>query len=115
MSDAATSRARSWLGGALAEATLVVFAVLVALAVDEAWEDRENVRLAERTVEAIAGEIRRNRSELMPEKGAPPDTRLADLGSALAAYREGREPTELAVHWDYELLSCGPASRSHSD
>lgn len=90
----------------LAEVVSVVFAVLVALAVDQWWEEREEARLAADTLEAVAREIRGNRSELV-EKGDPGGAPgvLARVDSAIAAFREGRKPGNLAVTWDLALLS----------
>jgi hypothetical protein len=102
----ADTRVRRWLFQALAEAAFVVFAVLVALAVDEWWEDRERAELAVRTTEAIAGEIRRNRDQLISSRtGADPAAMVAALDSAIAAYRDGRPPGYVSVNWNVVLLS----------
>ena len=99
-------RTPPWLVKAVTEATLIVFAVLLALAVDAWWEDRESARLAERTTHAIAGEIRRNRDQLAARTSAAgPAADLAVLDSALAAYRADREPPPMAVNWNVTLLS----------
>lgn len=90
----------------LAEVVSVVFAVLVALAVDEWWEDREEVRMAERSLEVVAREIRENRAELLDDGGTgAADPTGAGLDSAIAAFRAGREPSEVKVHWSVALLS----------
>jgi hypothetical protein len=102
----ADTRVRRWLFQALAEAAFVVFAVLVALAVDEWWEDRERAELAVRTTEAIAGEIRRNRDQLISNRtGADPAALVAALDSAIAAYRDDRPPGDVSVNWNVVLLS----------
>ncbi len=96
------------LPGILAEVVSVIFAVLVALAVDEWWEERENTAMADRMVDAIAEEIRGNRAELL-DAGGPggQEDVTADLGSAIATLREGREPQTVQVDWDVALLSSG--------
>ncbi|NIP82979.1 MAG: hypothetical protein GWM90_28630, partial [Gemmatimonadetes bacterium] len=55
------SRPPRRLPAILAEIVSVVFAVLLALAVDEWWEERELARFGDRTLDAIAQEIRGNR------------------------------------------------------
>lgn len=100
------SSVRKRLPTILAEALSVIFAVLVALAVDEWWEEQENVALAERMTGAIAQEIRGNREELRaPEGGQDPAEMLEAIQTAIAAYRAGNEPDEVGVHWDVALLS----------
>ncbi|MGD2070810.1 MAG: hypothetical protein PVI57_19215 [Gemmatimonadota bacterium] len=100
-------RMRPWLARAVAEAALVVFAVLLALAVDEWREDRAMARLAERTTESVAGEIRRNRAELVEEQAAGTGSPavLAALDSAIATIRDGGEPKSISANWNVSLLS----------
>lgn len=90
----------------LAEGALVMFAVLVALAVDEWWEERENADLADRATQAIIAEIRRNREELAPEQGATSvEEGTESLRSALESYERGEEPDGIGVNWNVGLLS----------
>jgi hypothetical protein len=90
----------------LLDAAAVVFAVLVALAVDEWWEERENVQRAEMTVEAIAREIRENRRDVASFGGAgDPDSMLAGVEAALTSQRAGQRPEGVNVNWDVTLLS----------
>lgn len=97
---------RSRLPTLVAEALGVVFAVLVALAVDEAWEEREDAQMAEQATAMIAGEIRENRAEFV-EKGSAERLQemVASLDTALARLRRGAEPEDLDVNYDLALLS----------
>ncbi len=118
-------RRSRWLG----EGVMIVFAVLAALAVDEWWEDRENVELAERATEAVVRELRRNREELEPAADAPTlEAFHADIDRAIAQLRteadratardagpEGEDPSgedgtgeasgNLGIDWNVGLLS----------
>lgn len=89
----------------LAEAISVIFAVLFALAVDQWWQDRENVALAERTTDAIAQEIRGNREELSDAEDARPGAAMTVLDSAIASFRAGERPAEVSIDWNVALLS----------
>lgn len=90
----------------LAEIASVIFAVLVALTADEWWEEREEIADAERMTGAIVEEIRGNRQELLdPDEPDPANAIMADLDSAIALLRDGREPDGLSVTWDVALLS----------
>lgn len=103
-SSSAGLRAR--LPTLVAEALGVVFAVLVALAVDEAWEEREDAQLGEQATEMIAREIRENRSELVEKASAERlQEMVASLDSAVAKLRRGVEPEDLDVNYDLALLS----------
>lgn len=107
MSGARGSSRRSRLGpGVLVEFASVVFAVLLALGVNAWWQARQDARLAEETTRAIAGEIRRNREELLGGMDAEDQARLLEgLGAAIESFRRGEEPGEVAVNWDVALLS----------
>jgi hypothetical protein len=100
------SRIADRLPTLLAEVASVVFAVLLALALDAWWDGRERARLADQTLAVVAREIRGNREELRPAAEAPSTARVvAALDSAITAYREDREPESLGVNWDVALLS----------
>lgn len=104
--EARVRRADRGLAGIFLEIASVVFAVLLALGVNEWWSNRDDAKQARRATDAIAREIRENRSELLrtagPPRAADP---LASLDSAVAAYREGREPRDVAVNWPVAFLS----------
>lgn len=90
----------------LVEFASVVFAVLLALGVNAWWQSRQDAHLAEETTRAIAGEIRRNRAELLGGVAAEEEARpLEGLSAALEAFRRDEEPGEVAVNWDVALLS----------
>ena len=75
---------------------------------DEWWEDLENEELAARAIDAIAGEIRRNRTELEAGPDAPDLAELRDgIGRMIQAYRNGEEPADVgfSVTWNVGLLS----------
>lgn len=99
-----TSTLRTRLPTMFAEAISVVFAVLVALGVDEWWEQRENEELGRRGMDAVAAEIRGNLEEL--RNGVPEvDTMLARLDSAMARFDSGRENVDLSINYPVALLS----------
>lgn len=100
-----TSPTRRW-SDLLLEIASVVFAVLLALAVDEWWEEREDVERARETTRALVQEIRQNRAQLLrgPVRGEASD-QLAALDSAIASYRRGSEPSDVSVNWNVALLS----------
>jgi hypothetical protein len=81
----------------------VVFAVLVALAVDEWWEDRENAELGRRGMAAVAAEISRNLEEL--QDGFTSDTMLTTIDSVIADLQAEREPGEVSINYPVALLS----------
>ena len=92
------------------EAISVVFAVLVALAVDEWREERQYRELAERAVVAVAAEIESNRTELGGS--------LAENQALLERVREAAEDTVLpptfSVNYQYSLLSTAAWQTEHS-
>jgi hypothetical protein len=83
------------------EAASVVFAVLVALAVDEWREDRQNRELAERALVAVVAEIEGNRDELMSSLEA--NRALADVVTEAAG--DSVLPDDFNVNYEYSLLS----------
>ena len=91
----------------LAEIASVVFAVLLALAVDQWWEDRERAQFADRALASIAEEMRGNRDQLLKDTLAlAPAPVLATLDSAVHVIRTGGEPLGgVAVTWSAALLS----------
>jgi len=94
------STIRQKLPGLLVEALSVVFAVLVALAVDEWRDDRENLELADRALAGLTAEIGNNLSELDGTRAAN-EAMLAQLGAALTEAGEQR----LGVEFEYTQLS----------
>lgn len=88
-----------------AEIVSVVFAVLVALALDEWWEERENAAMAEASLVAIAREMRENRDELSSEDGEEVAGMMERLDSAIALFDRGERPEGASVNWDLALLS----------
>lgn len=103
----AESRFLKRLPTLLTEVASIIFAVLFALAVDQWWDGRENVRMAHRATAAIAQEIRENRQELLGDDDGPePASMLAALDSAVASYRAGEKPRGFGVNWDVALLSA---------
>lgn len=90
-----------WLPRILVESTLVVFSILLALAVSEWSEDRENERLAAEALTAFRREIGQNRARLEdvgPYRRGLREviTRMADSGdlASVAAFQAtiGLEP-----------------------
>lgn len=88
----------------VAEAVSVVFAVLVALAVDEWWERRENMELGRRGMAAVAAEMAGNLEELR-DGFARTDTILALLDTVIADLRADRIPGDISVNYPVALLS----------
>ena len=82
----------------------VVFAVLVALAVDEWWEDRENAELGRRGMAAVSAEISRNLEELQ-DGFTRSDTMLATIDSVIADLQAERDPGEVSINYPVALLS----------
>lgn len=86
----------------LLEAASVMFAVLLALAVDEWREERANAELAERAFTLVVQEVRNNREELAGTR---------DGNAALLGYLTGWAETpptasrELVVDYSVALLS----------
>lgn len=90
----------------LVEIASVVFAVLLALGVNEWWQEREDARLAEETTAAVLDEIRRNRETLLDGVTVAEEARVArELDDAIATFRRGGKPDGAAVNWDVALLS----------
>lgn len=89
-----------------AEVVSVVFAVLVALGIDQWWESRENADLARVSLEAITREIRENRNQLVDYGDMPPvDEMMAGLDSVIADFSRGDDPRNASVNYDLALLS----------
>ena len=82
------------------EAVSVVFAVLIALGVDEWREDRTNAQLAERAIQSIVTEVRSNQEEFAGanEANRAVITRLQEAAS-------DPDLQELGVQFEYSLLS----------
>lgn len=90
----------------LVEVFFIVLAVVLALAVDQWSQDRENARLGERMLSAVAQEIESNRAKLLNfGQGNDPDSTLAALQDAVATFRAGDQPRALGVNWNVTLLS----------
>lgn len=83
------------------EAAMVVFALAVALGVDEWREDRQNEELAARALDGIAAEIRSNRSELSANAQANQEL----LVRVREARRGGVLPEDFNVTFEYSLIS----------
>jgi hypothetical protein len=83
------------------EAAMVVFAVVVALAVEEWREDRDNKELARRALAGIMAEVESNKDEILRSQEAN--------DSVLALVREAARdtvlPEELSINYEYSLLS----------
>jgi hypothetical protein len=86
------------------EAGSVVFAVLLALAVDECRDDRANRRLAQEARQAILTEMRANRDELRRDR-----ERLAKQVAALPPDEELQEglPAKVRIELAFSRLSSG--------
>lgn len=88
-----------------AEVFSVVFAVLVALALDEWWEDRENAANAAASLVAIAEEMRENREELTDGDAVAVAGMMENLDTAIAFFDRGERPEGASINWDLALLS----------
>lgn len=88
----------------LAQVISVVFAVLVALAVDEWWENRENEELGRQAMRAVAAELRGNLEELTNEREQL-TTQLDQLDANITDLRADRELVEVNVNYPVALLS----------
>ena len=88
---------------ALLEAGLIVFAVLVALGVDEYWETREERTLAETALERVASEVLANRADLLSKRDNNRKL-MTDLGVALTRLEAGEELGLSDVNYDVSLL-----------
>lgn len=89
----------------LAEVFSVVFAVLVALALDEWWEDREDAANAAASLVAIAEEMRENRDELTDDNALAVEAMMENLDTAIAFLDRGERPEGASINWDLALLS----------
>jgi hypothetical protein len=88
----------------LLEAASVMFAVLVALAVDEWRDDRANMELAARARESILAEVETNRAELLDGR-ADNEAMLGTLEEGLRQLKEGREG-RISIDFSFALLSA---------
>lgn len=93
------------LAKALFEAVLIVFAVLVALAVDEYWEQREERQLAETAVERITSELLQNRAELLNARALNSGLE-ADLTTAVEEASAGEPLTISSVNYEVALVGA---------
>lgn len=87
-----------------AEVISIVAAVLIALAVDEWWEDRENVEMAETALAAVVEEVRSNRLRLVGAQEAI-DVVLRELQQAEALLENDQTPEGLGIDYSVALLS----------
>lgn len=85
----------------MVEATMVVLAVLAALAVDEWREARQQEELANRAIAVIAAEIEANREELADAA----ESNAALLEEVVAADRAGELPDDFDLTFEYSLIS----------
>jgi hypothetical protein len=83
------------------EAAMVVFAIAVALGVDEWREERQNAELAIRALEGIGAEIRSNRAELAANHEANQEL----LVRVREATRESVPGEDFSVTFEYSLIS----------
>lgn len=88
---------------ALFEAGLIVFAVLVALGVDEYRETREERKLGETAIERVASEVLSNRADLLDKRGNNSKL-MTDLEAALARSEAGEEQGLTGVNYEVSLL-----------
>ena len=95
------NRLRDKLPELLLEALSVVFAVIVALGVDEWWEDRENLEMAGRALDAIVVEVQDNRNELLEAR----DDNQALLERAARVASADTVGEDLTLGYQYALLS----------
>lgn len=92
-------RGRRKLGGLVLEAAMVVFAVLVALAVDEWREGRQRAEQVDRARAAIEAELRANQEELA--RGGPTVARLhAAVDTLVRDLRAGRRNLSWEIQAD---------------
>lgn len=100
---------RMALAGLVAQAVSVVFAVLVALAIDEAWESREDAQLGRDGVAAIRAEVRSN-LEALEQRRPKTDSVLLQVDSAMRAIRAGAAADEMHVSIDYPIALLSSAA-----
>ena len=88
----------------IAEALSIVAAVLIALAVDEWWEDRENRELADTALVAVMAELRNNRQRLQRgDEGIA--AQLEELSDITAILERDEKPESLQIDYPVALLS----------
>ena len=102
--DAQTSGSKIQWPVVLAEVISIVAAVLIALAVDEWWEDRENVEMAETALTAVVEEVRSNRLRLVGAQESI-DVVLSELQQAEALLENDQTPAGLGIDYSVALLS----------
>ena len=103
MTGTTKSRLRKKIPEIILEAVSIIFAVLLALAVNEWREDRQNTKLAERAQQGVLKEIASNHTELVANR-ADNVTMLDSLNAGLARIKleaGGR----LSVEFSLSLLS----------
>lgn len=84
---------REWIVRATVESVLIVTSILLALAVDEWRDDRQNLELATQALRSFAQEIRQNRARL--EDAAPYHAGLGEVLARLAYEERGRSAADL--------------------
>ena len=88
----------------LAEIISIVAAVLIALAVDEWWEDRENLEMAATALDAVVEEVRSNRQRLVnAEEGI--NAVLESLDRTTEMLQREEQPDGLEIDYAVALLS----------
>lgn len=93
----------------IAQALSVIFAVLVALAVDQAWEERENRALGRRGLDGIVAEMTRNLDRL--EEGRPRiDSILAGIDSVTRILEADNDLEDIEVEVDYPVALLSSAA-----
>jgi len=80
---------------------MVVFAVIVALGVDEWREDRSNADLADRALAGVVAEVRSNRDELLSSQESNQEL-LTTVRNAAA---DTVLPDDFSVNYEYSLIS----------
>lgn len=92
---------RSKIPELILEAGMVVFAVIVALGVDEWRESRSNAELARRAMAGVVAEIESNRDELASAR----ERNQALLSSVREAAEDSVLPENFNVNYEYSLIS----------
>ncbi len=95
------STLRSKLPELILEAGMVVFAVVVALAVDEWREHRQNLDLAVRALDVVEAEVEANLEEL----GRNREANQALLTRLREVVRDSVLPDDFNVNFEYSLIS----------
>jgi hypothetical protein len=104
-SDRIADKLKRRLPEALFEAVFVVFAVLVALGVDQVRERRQELQLAERAKQSVVGEIQENVAELVGA-GEVNRSLQRSLQEALAAERAGELMGLTGIEYEVSLLGA---------